>query len=247
MPGTPSRQTFGLFIIYRFALALLIAWVVWEAPHYRVPLPIGWPLVGFLVLYDGVLWALWRSTDFVTWGGLLSLIALGFDTLIAALVLLEFAFPSNTDSPVLLPLLAFEGWAYWNWIGGLAGMMAGELLLLGTWFYQKTVGHVAFSPGLLVFWAAVVLMLGLVPVSVSVVSRDRAEGSFFSGPGPDLSPLSESLTALTDREREIYQYLKDGLTLSEIARTCTIEYGTVKTHVRHIYRKLGVNTREQLP
>ena len=125
--------------------------------------------------------------------------------------------------------------------------MARELLLLCTWFYQKTVGHAAFSPGLLVFWAAVVLILGFVPVSVSVVSRERAEGSFFSRPGPDLSPLSETLTALTDREREIYQYLKEGLTLSQIARTCTIEYGTVKTHARHIYRKLSVNTREELP
>lgn len=97
MPGTPSRQIFGLFTVYRFALALLLACVVREAPHYRVPIPIGWPLVGFVVLCDGVLWVLWRSTDFVTWGwgSLLSLIAPGLDTMIAALVLLEFAYPST--------------------------------------------------------------------------------------------------------------------------------------------------------
>ena len=36
MPGTPSRRVFGLFNVYRFILAILIAWVVMEAPHYCV-------------------------------------------------------------------------------------------------------------------------------------------------------------------------------------------------------------------
>ncbi len=52
---------------------------------------------------------------------------------------------------------------------------------------------------------------------------------------------------LTEREREIYEYLKAGKKLTEIARLCTIEYGTVKTHARHIYHKLGVSSREELP
>jgi len=94
----------AFFTVYRFALALLIAWIVFEAPHYHVPLPIGWPLVGFLLVYDGVLWLTGRFVDFVTHGTLLSLIAMALDTLLAALVLLQFAFPTNTDSPVLLPL-----------------------------------------------------------------------------------------------------------------------------------------------
>ena len=66
MPGAPSRRIFGLFTVYRFALALLIAWIVFEAHHYHVPLPIGWPLVGFLLVYDGVLWLTGRFVDFVT-------------------------------------------------------------------------------------------------------------------------------------------------------------------------------------
>lgn len=69
-----------------------------------MPLPIGWPLVGFLLLYDLVLWLIWRFVDFVTYGTRLSLIAMALDTLLAALVLLQFAFPTHTDSPVLLPL-----------------------------------------------------------------------------------------------------------------------------------------------
>ena len=247
MPGAPSRRIFGLFNVYRLALALLIAWVVFEAPHYHVPLPIGWPLVGFLFFYDGVLWLTWRFVDFVTYGTLLSLIAMALDTLLAGLVLLQFAFPTNTDSPVLLPLLAFEGWAYWNWVGGLFGTLATELLLLGTWFYQKAVGHAAFSPGLLVFWELVLLIIGLVPVSVSLFSDPKKSGI------PSVTPAGipptdlDSVDLLTEREREIYEHLKAGKKLTEIAELCTIEYGTVKTHTRHIYRKFGVSSREELP
>ena len=247
MPGAPSRRIFGLFNVYRFALALLIAWIVLEAPHYHVPLPIGWPLVGFLLFYDVVLWLTWRVVDFVTYGTLLSLIAMALDTLLAALVLLQFAFPTNTDSPVLLPLLAFEGWAHWNWVGGLFGTVATELLLLGTWFYQKAVGHAAFSPGLLVFWALVLLIMGLVPVSISLLSSPERSGSLVTKPVPASPTAPDSVDILTEREREIYEYLKAGKKLTEIAQLCTIEYGTVKTHTRHIYRKFGVSSREQLP
>ncbi len=93
MPGTPSRRVFGLFNVYRFILAILIAWVVMEAPHYHVSLSIGWPLVAFLLVYDAILWILSRVVDFVTYGTLLSLIAMALDTLLAALILLQFAFP----------------------------------------------------------------------------------------------------------------------------------------------------------
>jgi DNA-binding CsgD family transcriptional regulator len=247
MPGTPSRRVFGLFNVYRFILAILIAWVVMEAPHYHVSLSIGWPLVAFLLVYDAILWILSRVVDFVTYGTLLSLIAMALDTLLAALILLQFAFPTNTDSPVLLPLLAFEGWAYWNWVGGLLVTMATELLLLGTWFYQKAIGHAAFSPALLVFWAAVLLIIGLVPVSISWVTNEHPLGTLLPQPTPASPPTTDALDTLTEREREIYQYLKAGKTLPQIAKLCTIEYGTVKTHVRHIYRKLGVSARKQLP
>lgn len=247
MPGAPSRRIFDLFNVYRFALALLIAWIVLEAPHYHVPLPIGWPLVGFLLFYDLVLGLTARVVDFVTYGALLSLLAMALDTLLAALVLLQFAFPATTDSPVLLPLLAFEGWAYWNWVGGLFGTVATELLLLGTWFYQKAVGHAAFSPGLLVFWAVVLLIIGLMPVSIGLFSEPDGATRFIEKSGSANPPDTDTLALLTEREREIYQYLKAGKTLAEIAELCTIEYGTVKTHSRHIYHKLGVSSRTKLP
>ena len=52
--------------------------------------------------------------------------------------------------------------------------------------------------------------------------------------------------ALTDREREILQLVIDGLTNPAVAARLTIEVSTVKTHVRSILRKLGVENRRDL-
>ena len=125
--------------------------------------------------------------------------------------------------------------------------MATELLLLSTWSYQKPVGHAAGSPGLLVFWALALLIIGLVPVSVSLFSDPKKAGI------PNVTPAGipptdlDSVDLLTEREREIYEHLKAGKKLTEIAELCTIEYGTVTTHTRHTYRKFGVSSREELP
>lgn len=47
-------------------------------------------------------------------------------------------------------------------------------------------------------------------------------------------------TVLTDREREILSLLAEGLVKKEIAKRLRIGYGTVDTHVSHIYAKLNV-------
>ena len=51
---------------------------------------------------------------------------------------------------------------------------------------------------------------------------------------------------LTAREEQILQYLVRGWSLQLIAEEECISRNTVKTHVAHIYRKLGVRTREEM-
>ncbi len=58
------------------------------------------------------------------------------------------------------------------------------------------------------------------------------------GDGDDEIPL-------TRRECEVLQRLSQGLTNKEIAESLGISYETVKEHVQHILRKLGVNDRTQ--
>jgi len=50
---------------------------------------------------------------------------------------------------------------------------------------------------------------------------------------------------LTQRESEVLRQLAYGLTNKEIARTLHISYETVKEHVQHILRKIGVSDRTQ--
>jgi DNA-binding NarL/FixJ family response regulator len=50
---------------------------------------------------------------------------------------------------------------------------------------------------------------------------------------------------LTDRERQVLHLMAEGLTNKEIARNLQISYETVKEHVQHILRKLGVTDRTQ--
>src|SRR5262245_45255297 len=50
---------------------------------------------------------------------------------------------------------------------------------------------------------------------------------------------------LTRREREILALLAQGLTRPEIADKLTVALSSVKTHLQHVYGKLGVNDRRQ--
>ncbi|QLJ02255.1 response regulator transcription factor [Streptomyces sp. NEAU-sy36] len=61
--------------------------------------------------------------------------------------------------------------------------------------------------------------------------------------GRVLSRLRDPRPALTPRERDILAQLAQGLPNHAIARALYISEATVKTHLRRIYDKLGVDTR----
>ncbi len=52
--------------------------------------------------------------------------------------------------------------------------------------------------------------------------------------------------SLTNREGEIFTYLMSGSPESEIAQELGISPSTLKKHMQHIYRKLGISTRWEL-
>jgi DNA-binding NarL/FixJ family response regulator len=57
--------------------------------------------------------------------------------------------------------------------------------------------------------------------------------------------IGESEVQLTRREDEVLRQMTLGLTNKEIAVELHISYETVKEHVQHILRKVGVNDRTQ--
>jgi len=51
---------------------------------------------------------------------------------------------------------------------------------------------------------------------------------------------------LTSRERQIMLVLSEGMTNKEIGQRLRLTEGTVKVHLHHIYRKLGIVNRTTL-
>ncbi len=66
------------------------------------------------------------------------------------------------------------------------------------------------------------------------------------GPTIDLDPdQAVAKSGLSPKELEVLGVLAEGLTYDEIAASMVIGKATVKTHLVHIYSKLGVRNREQ--
>lgn len=61
---------------------------------------------------------------------------------------------------------------------------------------------------------------------------------------PDVFPAGVSVFELTGQERLVLDGLANGKGLSDLAAELYVSLSTVKTHQRNLYRKLGVNSRE---
>jgi DNA-binding NarL/FixJ family response regulator len=78
-------------------------------------------------------------------------------------------------------------------------------------------------------------------LSPSVTRRLIAE--FAARPEP--APPPDGLDELTERERDVLLLLAQGASNAEIATRLFVAETTVKTHVAHILRKLGIRDRAQ--
>jgi DNA-binding NarL/FixJ family response regulator len=54
---------------------------------------------------------------------------------------------------------------------------------------------------------------------------------------------NDGLNALTDREQEVLDLMSTGMSAREIGDKLFVSANTVRTHIRHIYEKLQVQTR----
>lgn len=67
----------------------------------------------------------------------------------------------------------------------------------------------------------------------------------FQSMSPAAAVAADPLAALSSREQEILQHIARGASNKEIARQLLIAETTVKIHVQHILRKLGLSSRVQ--
>lgn len=52
--------------------------------------------------------------------------------------------------------------------------------------------------------------------------------------------------ALTERECEVFALLAQARTVEDIARHLEISDNTVKTHIKRIYKKMGIHSRQDV-
>lgn len=74
--------------------------------------------------------------------------------------------------------------------------------------------------------------------------RDAAAGLIVEIVERTSGPQRE-IAALSERERHVLAHVQRGLTVAAIAAELYISPNTVKTHLRNLYSKLGVSTREE--
>ena len=58
-------------------------------------------------------------------------------------------------------------------------------------------------------------------------------------------PVSED-SALTTREKQVIEELASGYTPAKVAELMNLSLHTVRTHIKNIYRKLNVNSSQEL-
>ena len=76
--------------------------------------------------------------------------------------------------------------------------------------------------------------------------RDRPTGTLPPDVEARLWGFAERASTLTGTERTILQYYMDGYTVKDIPELACISASTVKTHNRNLYRKLEVDSFDEL-
>ena len=95
--------------------------------------------------------------------------------------------------------------------------------------------------------AVLSLLLRLPSTSERVMyAVKRAADDGLAEPHGSLSTMLDPANALSGREREICDFVAEGLSNRDIAGLLFISEATVKAHVHRVFEKLGVHTRQAL-
>jgi LuxR family maltose regulon positive regulatory protein len=76
-------------------------------------------------------------------------------------------------------------------------------------------------------------------------SREPSVVAFLESEAVEIYPATIERLVLSRREAEVLRGLSDGLPIADIARKLFVTQNTMKSHVRRLYRKLGVHSRDE--
>jgi DNA-binding CsgD family transcriptional regulator len=90
-------------------------------------------------------------------------------------------------------------------------------------------------------------LLPLLPQHLrDLFERKRESDGEAESPAEDAGAPAEAWYALTRREREVTALVYMGHRNYQIAEVLGVSYGTVQTHLQHIYDKFGLRSRKEL-
>lgn len=107
-------------------------------------------------------------------------------------------------------------------------LVAYVLFVLGSFSFSKTIESVSPS------------------VDVKVVEEKKRGGDGVEGSLEERCRRLAEDACLTEREREVFLLLVHGRNARYIQETLVVSYNMVKTHVSHVYAKLGVHSHQEL-
>ncbi len=99
--------------------------------------------------------------------------------------------------------------------------------------------------------AVVAMLAGLSAARrwTSASGRDSGDKAAEPGEPPGSAPVvptaDSEVATLSTRESEVLQLLCSGQSNKQIARSLQLSENTIKTHLAHVYEKLGVNKRTE--
>lgn len=120
----------------------------------------------------------------------------------------------------------------------------------GSIFFSQTIGSVA---GIIIFAAGEILIIMLIGVLWLVhqynnnhAEHGATEEDTHNIQVGDLCQRLAKVYKLSPRETDVFCLLAEGRSTARIQEALVIAEGTVNTHVRNIYRKLNVHTKQEL-
>lgn len=200
-----------------------------------------------------------------------SMLYIGFG--MVGLSFITFMMPASDISYFLTQTFTQIGWGFVNtyvWVvsadlsiyykrpsiaaRGVASMLAGTVIgaLIANVF--NTIGLTSdayYAAATLAPLFLALIIISMVPETLRIETQrlltSNIEGSSRNTvSNKTVLTNDERLDILTNREREIAQLIMQGYTRKEICQQLNISINTLKTHIRHIYKKLDVSSKESL-
>lgn len=130
-----------------------------------------------------------------------------------------------------------------------AGCLVGRLCMaLCFAFAEQFASNIMVLLSILAANAAMIILVrrGVTPTrSAELFEGEQATGDLDAARRAKVDRVAAAC-GLGEREKEVLTLLLEGCSASEVASAMVVANGTAKSHIRHVYKKLGVHSRDEL-